>query len=202
MGGRPLHSIEERKFPDSPQPELTAFEMDIEHWFDARAFPSVAFGKKLDANLTKQKRPEWNGLLLKTPPGIIWQVIFGQARGFPSKDVFERIHYWSKHQSQGGWGNTVHVKIHEISSIDAIEQGPPFTGAVGLVKHPSGVWALREHEWYKDKKNNNQDRYDYVLYGIPSKAVFLDYQFKDFATNITEDDWQYCHYRGPLQYRE
>ena len=120
----------------------------------------------LDLKATdRSRRPELNGRLLIVPAGTVWQVIDGRARGFTSQEIFLKIH---SHKWKSG-GYQYRVKYTPIQTIEFIEEGPPWTEALGLVRNSAGTVCLFDKDPLVDPKG--------TLYPVPHPNAMYVYQF-------------------------
>lgn len=131
-----------------------------------------------------ERRPDYNGSRLINPPGTIWTVVDGFARGWISGALFDRVHvrrrYWCYGNNPRVCGVTA-MPLTAVQSVAWIAEGPPWNDDVGLVRNRAGTVCL-----YETPRGEDQG----VLYALPSARVMDHYWFDwDKVRLIPEDEF-------------
>ena len=143
---------------------------------------SIDFDSSTELEAAAPPRPEFNGTLLHNPAGTLWLVINGEARGYTSGILFERLHDWSWRDrftvdgyiSASGWLNHT-LKWTDIADIRFIKEGAPWSDSLRYVRNSAGTEAIFD---------------DGVLYGVPSARVRARYQLRQTkALQIPDEEW-------------
>jgi hypothetical protein len=130
-----------------------------------------------------QRLKHLNGTLLHNAAGTIWLVVNGEARGFTSAALLERLHDWYwvgpiylDNGGIAGTGRWPHaLKWTEIADIRFIKEGSPWTESLRYVHNSAGTEAIYDNG---------------ILYGVPSVRVRQRYQLRETkAIMITDEEW-------------
>ena len=128
-------------------------------------------------------RPGLDGTIYHFPSDTLLAVVTGRARGWSSAEKFGRIHAWHHIIGYVGNGRAVYgpVQWTDVTDLNFIGVGPPWSDSVELVKNPEGTVAILEF----DALYGNQP----VLYGVASGTAFSRWQlFNGNIRGISENE--------------